>query len=398
MSFHCRGSYRSTSYILPVVLFSLVYTIPKFLELRLVDEKEERCRQLLENTGTPCTNNTYSELSGRVMIVPTSLRENKVYVRIYLGWTNFIVQILIPFTILVILNFKTYRTIKESEKNLEQNFRIHFKAAKKNATEGNSFKEDDYLTQNADKLMAQILEDVNEKDTIRIVATKPLKERLKQRQLMRQNSNNIFKEVMESTDMLNSIDCTAMLPMNIDGSFDRDDSCIYPQNLTDDSLEMFYQEQEGTQELQIQSQGKGNKATLLRKREVILSRISIYIVFLFLLCHSIRNVPNAYEMLTTYEQPSQDTKRPPFPDIVNMLINLSHLMITVCCSSNFYIYFVKYGGKFFYRLRENSVFRRSRDGPEDHYNLAMSKRKELGREPRITSTGTSVLEIANHMS
>ena len=43
-----------------------------------------------------------------------------------------------------------------------------------------------------------------------------------------------------------------------------------------------------------------NKATSLRKREVILSRISIYIVFVFLFCHSVRIVPNIYEMVCTY--------------------------------------------------------------------------------------------------
>ncbi len=43
-----------------------------------------------------------------------------------------------------------------------------------------------------------------------------------------------------------------------------------------------------------------NKATSLRKREVILSRISIYIVFVFLFCHSLRIIPNVYEMICTY--------------------------------------------------------------------------------------------------
>ena len=45
-----------------------------------------------------------------------------------------------------------------------------------------------------------------------------------------------------------------------------------------------------------------NKATSLRKREVVLSKISCYIVFVFLFCHSVRIVPNIYEMVTTYTQ------------------------------------------------------------------------------------------------
>ena len=48
--------------------------------------------------------------------------------------------------------------------------------------------------------------------------------------------------------------------------------------------------------------GQENKATMLRRREVALARISIYIVFVFLLCHSVRIVPNTYEMITTYTE------------------------------------------------------------------------------------------------
>ena len=38
----------------------------------------------------------------------------------------------------------------------------------------------------------------------------------------------------------------------------------------------------------------------LRKREVALAKISLYIVLVFLLCHIIRIIPNAYEMIQSY--------------------------------------------------------------------------------------------------
>ena len=47
-----------------------------------------------------------------------------------------------------------------------------------------------------------------------------------------------------------------------------------------------------------------NKATTLRKREVTLSKISIYIVFVFLFCHSVRIVPNGFELAQTYTEVS----------------------------------------------------------------------------------------------
>ena len=38
----------------------------------------------------------------------------------------------------------------------------------------------------------------------------------------------------------------------------------------------------------------------------------------------------------------QSSERPEFPQWWNRCVNLSHLMITVSCSSNCYIYFIKY--------------------------------------------------------
>ena len=52
------------------------------------------------------------------------------------------------------------------------------------------------------------------------------------------------------------------------------------------------------------SENRNNKASSLRKREVTLSRISIYIAFVFLFCHSIRIIPNSYELISTYTQVS----------------------------------------------------------------------------------------------
>ena len=94
----CRNRYNGAWFIVPVVLFAFFYTLPKFFELRIVDDPEVR-------------------------LIPTSLRKNKIYIRVYLICLNFVVQILVPFTVLIIFNFLTYRTIKESEKALLQNIR-----------------------------------------------------------------------------------------------------------------------------------------------------------------------------------------------------------------------------------------------------------------------------------
>ena len=46
------------------------------------------------------------------------------------------------------------------------------------------------------------------------------------------------------------------------------------------------------------------QACSLRRREVILARISLYIVFVFLICHGVRLFPNTFEMIQTYMEVS----------------------------------------------------------------------------------------------
>lgn len=104
-----------------MVLFAFLYTLPKFFELRLVDTPIVSDINELFN-GT-ITTDTDAPMPTEVRLVPTALRKNKIYIRVYLICLNFLVQILIPFTVLIIFNFLTYRTIKESERTLLQNYR-----------------------------------------------------------------------------------------------------------------------------------------------------------------------------------------------------------------------------------------------------------------------------------
>ena len=43
-----------------------------------------------------------------------------------------------------------------------------------------------------------------------------------------------------------------------------------------------------------------NRISSLRRKEVVLAKISLYIVFVMLLCHGVKLLPNAYEMIVTY--------------------------------------------------------------------------------------------------
>ena len=59
-----------------------------------------------------------------------------------------------------------------------------------------------------------------------------------------------------------------------------------------------------TMHMRLLEKSSSNNIVSLRKRELILARISIYIVFVMLICHSIRLIPNTYEMVQTYSQVS----------------------------------------------------------------------------------------------
>ena len=48
----------------------------------------------------------------------------------------------------------------------------------------------------------------------------------------------------------------------------------------------------------------------VRRREVVLARISLSIVFVFLVCHSVKLIPNAYEMVQTYKASQEARKEP----------------------------------------------------------------------------------------
>ena len=54
---------------------------------------------------------------------------------------------------------------------------------------------------------------------------------------------------------------------------------------------------------------------------------------------------------------------PPWPSWISRVTNLSHFLLTLACSSNFYIYFAKHGKtvlKRFYKRRKKKIERRER--------------------------------------
>ncbi|TRY79944.1 hypothetical protein TCAL_06554, partial [Tigriopus californicus] len=130
-----RHVYSTRTFVIPVVVFTMLYNVPKFFELTVV-----RIPSFLDNTtnwesvnettfvsehGCYVYNNatdTYNldNYTGPLMfeLKPTSLRLDRIYIRVYILWMNLLLLILGPFIVIIVLNFRVYRRIKQFEQTL----------------------------------------------------------------------------------------------------------------------------------------------------------------------------------------------------------------------------------------------------------------------------------------
>ncbi len=88
---------RVAHYILPVVVFSILFNTPKFLEVEFVDENVK-------------INATHSQ--NRTLASPTELRLDDAYVVLYVNVARLLVQGVIPFGLLSVFNYRIYWVIK----------------------------------------------------------------------------------------------------------------------------------------------------------------------------------------------------------------------------------------------------------------------------------------------
>ena len=54
-------------------------------------------------------------------IEPTRMRTDPLYIRVYILWMNLIVQIVVPFALLVFLNIKIFQRVKQLEARIARN-------------------------------------------------------------------------------------------------------------------------------------------------------------------------------------------------------------------------------------------------------------------------------------
>ena len=99
--------YHGLGYILPIVLFSIIYNIPKFFEIETVYLEHEEWG--LDTNGTN---------SSTIIVYPwlnaTALRRDPAYSKYVVFILNFVVMGLIPVLLLSVLNFFIYRSISRA--------------------------------------------------------------------------------------------------------------------------------------------------------------------------------------------------------------------------------------------------------------------------------------------
>ena len=99
-------------YIFPIFTFSLLYNLPKFLELSVtevtcitnssVPNNETECLELEEDSELKPSIDDGHEYHTQLKIEATSLRLNPFYVKYYLIYLNFIIHAIIPLILLLI--------------------------------------------------------------------------------------------------------------------------------------------------------------------------------------------------------------------------------------------------------------------------------------------------------
>lgn len=337
-----------------MVLFTVIYNLPKFNELRV--HREPIGNVSMDESGSH-NGSTYYEYS--VEIKPTTMRTNELYIRIYIFWMNVIVNLILPFVLLIVLNFRTYKKIKEFEKALSS---AHIRVCFYKNSKGTNIRRNDGPEIHSDERerdsTSKTEEFQQELDTILPQQKEPPLPKYRT-YLLKKLSGKRYPTALNARKLSVESPPHASWAEEIPTSPDVIASCTVDVTVT--------QNEEGTTTNTRPATQGTNQAESLRKREVALAKISLYIVFVFLVCHSVRMFPNTFEMVQTHLA-ENDHGDFPWPAWVECISNVSHLLLTVTSSANFYIYFGKHG-QFFWRSKCNRNRRLRKDTADKNPTL-----------------------------
>ena len=105
----CR---RLFNYMGPVILFSIIYNIPRFFDLH-VEEKVTCSNSTATNIINTIVTGDITNCTTQYKIVPTVLRLNYQYVFWYINILNILITCVLPITILIFLNCRIYSSMNK---------------------------------------------------------------------------------------------------------------------------------------------------------------------------------------------------------------------------------------------------------------------------------------------
>ena len=120
--YHRVHAFKSKTYIIPILLFTIVYNIPRFFELQTDYCKlSDSSNATLSNCSKNCVCPEKNYVSGGqsitlVCISPTLLRQNKTYYGIYHVGCNIVFLYFIPIIVLAISNIQIIRKLISYQK------------------------------------------------------------------------------------------------------------------------------------------------------------------------------------------------------------------------------------------------------------------------------------------
>ena len=91
----------------------------------------------------------------------------------------------------------------------------------------------------------------------------------------------------------------------------------------------------------LRSKRRVSTSRRIKASEIILAKVSLLVVAVFVLCHSIRWIPNIYELAQRLYCSDNNIA---WPTWVDYLTNISHFLVILNGSVNFYIYYLTHKG------------------------------------------------------
>ena len=220
-------------------------------------------------------------------LVPTELRKDPLYIRVYILWMNLIFLILGPFVVLGILNYRVYTRIKKYERTLRDTLRSR-------STMDDSMPTEDERNGSLKWIRSCLRKGHRSQSETGLGKSYKFKSKMVLKNGGTKNKDQV-NDLIHETDNDNrrqspTVENSILMHPESSSRNGSPDERINKQRSNESARSNSSSNNLGRKSSLNRSRinskrRRNNSLTAPRKREVLLSRISIYIVFMFVICH-----------------------------------------------------------------------------------------------------------------